>query len=457
MIARQLLRFLSLLLLVCHAQAGEPIGFTVLGASGTTYLRWITEKSNCPTVSWASGKQQAMTLRIGKSVIPERSGRIQIDNKASNFAENVCEIEWQAKEKKAKISGQIFKSPPKRYQRILFIGDTGCRMKASENAFQDCNHKNDWPFSLIAEAAAKKSPDLVVHLGDIHYRESPCPSDKPGCQKSPWGYGSDAWRADFFEPAKKLLTTTPWLFVRGNHESCARAGQGWFRYIDPNPWQNTRSCNRSEDDHLADYSPPYAFQLNDFSQLIVFDSSATTGKPLNKESQMFITYKKQLSEVNNFLEAKQQSIFLSHHPLLAVSPQKSNATVTAGGNKGLLSVFEDMNPQELTPRNMSWMMHGHIHAFEVLNFKTNHPSTIVMGNSGSMMEGVPPQKIPDNFEVANSAIVENFTSTDTYGFAILEIPNQENLAWTLSEFDVSGRPLVVCQLAGRKSTCVQKN
>ena len=69
-------------------------------------------------------------------------------------------------------------------------------------------------------------PDLVVHVGDYHYRENACPAGDAGCSTSPWGYGWDAWDADFFTPAKRLLAVAPWIVVRGNHESCDRAGQG---------------------------------------------------------------------------------------------------------------------------------------------------------------------------------------------------------------------------------------
>jgi hypothetical protein len=42
-----------------------------------------------------------------------------------------------------------------------------------------------------------------------------------------------AWRDDFFMPATRLMKTSPWLFVRGNHELCSRAGPGWFYLLDP--------------------------------------------------------------------------------------------------------------------------------------------------------------------------------------------------------------------------------
>src|SRR6516225_8754599 len=45
-------------------------------------------------------------------------------------------------------------------------------------------------------------------------------------------YGWKVWNNDFFKPSAPLLATAPWIMVRGNHETCARAGEGWFRFLD---------------------------------------------------------------------------------------------------------------------------------------------------------------------------------------------------------------------------------
>ncbi|MDW4746763.1 metallophosphoesterase, partial [Escherichia coli] len=82
-----------------------------------------------------------------------------------------------------------------------------------------------------------------LHVGDYHYRENACPPDVAGCQGSPWGYGWDTWQADLFQPAAPLMAAAPWVLVRGNHEECARAGQGWFRFLDPRPYSAARSCD----------------------------------------------------------------------------------------------------------------------------------------------------------------------------------------------------------------------
>ena len=87
--------------------------------------------------------------------------------------------------------------------------------------------------AAFGSAAAASQPDLVIHVGDYLYRESECPKNM-GCSGSPRGDNKgDAWYADFFEPASKLLAAAPWIMTRGNHEICSRAGRGYFLFLDP--------------------------------------------------------------------------------------------------------------------------------------------------------------------------------------------------------------------------------
>ena len=79
------------------------------------------------------------------------------------------------------------------------------------------------PFAALATAAAALKPDLVIHLGDYLYRETPCPASFAGCAGSPYGDNWAAWNADFFVPGAPLLAAAPWIVIRGNHEDCARA------------------------------------------------------------------------------------------------------------------------------------------------------------------------------------------------------------------------------------------
>ena len=99
-----------------------------------------------------------------------------------------CETYLPEKVNTVSVNGQSLALMKAQPQRIVIIGDTGCRMKLSD--FQNCNETNGgdkfWGFPKIIEAVAKTNPDLVIHMGDYHYRESPCPFYSSGCQ-GPWG------------------------------------------------------------------------------------------------------------------------------------------------------------------------------------------------------------------------------------------------------------------------------
>ena len=218
------------------------------------------------------------------------------------------------------------------------LGDTGCKIKLSDGAFQRCNDHAAWPLAAVADAAASVAPDLVIHVGDYLYRENACPAGNAGCAGSPWGYGWDAWEADLFAPAAKLMAVAPWIVVRGNHESCARAGQGWWRLIDPRPFAPRQDCNDPGDDAIGDYSEPYAVPLGAAAgadtQFIVFDSSLVGVAPLAPSSAMFRTYRAELERAFALAARRPQAFFMNHHPVLAFAPNPADPASPYPGNGG---------------------------------------------------------------------------------------------------------------------------
>jgi hypothetical protein len=140
----------------------------------------------------------------------------------------------------ARIGATVLPVPMAQPQRILVLGDTGCRIKGA--ALQACNDPTAWPFPQLAEAAAKLKPDLIIHLGDYLYRESACPPGNAGCAGSPWGDNWVSWQADFYAPAAPLLAAAPIVLVRGNHEDCLRAGLGWLRLQGPSGFDPAAPC-----------------------------------------------------------------------------------------------------------------------------------------------------------------------------------------------------------------------
>lgn len=327
-------------------------------------------------------------------------------------------------------------------------------MKASDNAFQACNDPVRWPFAQVATSAAALKPDLVIHIGDIHYRESPCPAGNSGCADSPWGYGYDAWKADLFTPAAPLLAAAPWLFVRGNHESCFRAGQGWFRFVDAAAWSRERSCDAPALDADADFTRPYAVPVSADSQLIIFDSSKSSGKPYAPNDAAYLTYAAQMTLVGKLAERAKHSFFLSHHPLLAFAPMDAAGSAKPGGSRGLQAAFANVYPLRLFPDAVDMVMHGHIHLFEAVSFASAHPVSMVLGNSGSATEGHAPLAVPDGAEVFPGTAVDDYAARSEFGFAVLERGDGEaHTPWRLTEYDVFGRAQICCDIRGSKSRC----
>lgn len=430
--------------------------FTVKAASDRSVVRVVTRNTLCPDIVWADGQRERMRVRAEAVLVPLRGDSVQSDSKPAHFDVLTCQVEWRQNATGATVENRVVPAPHKQINRIVLIGDTGCRMKASDNAFQQCLDATRWPFAQVAASAALMKPDLVIHLGDIHYRESPCPIANAGCANSPWGYGMDAWRADLFEPAAPLLAAAPWLFVRGNHESCFRAGQGWFRFIDGDAWTSARSCDSPVNDINADFTAPYAVPLGADEQLIVFDSSKSSGKPYAPSDAAFRNYVSQMKEVAALAKRRPHNFFLSHHPLLAFAPEDGAGRARPGGSRGLQSAFAVAYPERLFPDAVNVVMHGHIHLFEAIGFSSDHPASFILGNAGSATEGRAPTTLDAGAQPYVNAHVEDYASNSDFGFAVLDRVENSNAAqWRITEYDTLGRMKIVCEIQGAKSRCHQ--
>ena len=422
--------------------------YTVQTEAGAGIARVITAAGNCPAIE-IDGRVQAMTLRAAPATIAGRDASKQ-DNKPAIFPLRSCDAPLPRGTVSAQVGTFAFPLAPAEHTRIVILGDTGCRMKQSDREFQACNDASAWPYAAIIKSAAALKPDLVIHVGDYHYRESPCPPGNAGCAGSPWGFGFDVWDADFLAPSAPLLKAAPWVFMRGNHESCARAGQGWFRFLDPAPWSALRSCDDRANDDVADYSAPYALPLNAATQLIVFDSSRAGLKAYKPDDTAYKTYLPQLQEVDRLAARAPHNFFLAHHPVLGFAPNPRGPTYP--GNPGMQSMMALVHPQRLYPASVDLAMHGHVHLFEALSFASDHPATLVLGNSGSAADIDLPAPLPATLMPAPGAIIDDFVSWSGYGFASLEFVNQ---AWQLTEFDVQGRAMFKCALKDGKSRCTR--
>ena len=415
--------------------------------SGGWQVRAITTAATCPTIRWSQGSA-LMATRAAPGAVAPRGDAVQPESKPALFASRSCEAAWPDAAAEVRVGERQLKRPAAEPRHIVLVGDSGCRLKASENAFQDCQDAAAWPYARIARSAAAGAPDLVIHVGDIHYRESPCPAGRPGCAGSPWGYGQDTWMADLFEPAAPLLAAAPWVFARGNHETCSRAGAGWFRFLDPRAWSASASCQGPQDDPASDFTEPYAVPLSADTQLIVFDSSFVSGKAYPPGHPVALRYAAQLQRVAELARARPHSFFLNHHPVLAFGGSASGEPKP--GNAGLLSVMASVQPGRLYAPGVDAVLNGHVHLYQALSFAGDQPATLVTGNGGSMMEGQVDPARALRQQPAPGATVARYDTQPGYGYATLD---REAEGWRLTEHAVDGRALSRCLLRGQQLAC----
>jgi hypothetical protein len=371
--------------------------------------------------------------------------------KALAFPVDVCEAPVAPATRALQIGDRVLPAIAAEPRRIIVLGDTGCRLKGA--TVQACNDPAQWPFPEVARSAAALAPDLVIHVGDYHYRETPCPVDATGCKGSPWGYGWDVWNTDFFTPAAPLLAAAPWVFVRGNHEECARAGQGWFRLLAPEPWTSARSCDLPADDDDANFTPPYAVPLGAGLQLIVFDSAAAGWKPLDRshphDAAAWNAYTANWQAVAALAARPgMRSVFTSHHPLLAFAPDpRPDATEPFPGTASLLETLRAQDGDALYPPGIGLALHGHVHLFEALGFADGHPVTIVAGQGGDLRDPRLPDPLPPHATPTPGVRLAQATTSDTFGFLLLTRAEGGPTTWNLTAYRADGSVLTRCTIA----------
>jgi hypothetical protein len=289
----------------------------------------------------------------------------------------------------------------------------------------------------------------VIHVGDYLYRETACPPTFAGCRGSPWGYGWDAWHADLFVPAAPLMRAAPWIVVRGNHEVCARAGQGWFRLLDSSPFDALRSCDDPARDDDADYSPTYAIPIASDAQVVVFDSSRAEYQPLTEQDAQFQKYRAQFDQARaHAAKPGMSTLFTGHHPMLGFVPQR-NAQPLAG-NAALQSVATTLFGTNYFPAGVILALHGHIHDFQAIAFKGTQPATLVVGISGGLLDPPFPDPFPPQLAPAPGAAVARISYAARFGFMLME---RDGAGWRMTAHARDGAVIAHCAFAARRLDC----
>jgi hypothetical protein len=378
--------------------------------------RVITAESRCPTIR-IDGAASGMTPRA------------QPD---SDFPLTVCEAAIPKSARRAAIGAADLPLPAARIDRIVIFGDTGCRLKGAD--IQNCDKPEDWPFATVARLAAGHHPDLVIHVGDYYYRESPCPAGRAGCAGSPWGDNWASWNADFFAPAQPLLAAAPWVMVRGNHEDCVRGGPGWYRLLDGAA--SPLACPGA-------VSAPMRVDLGGLA-LDVLDSAGTDDRATPPAA--VASFAAQLDAVKT-APSKGGAWIVTHRPIWGMVP------VAKAGPIGPLEVPINATEQAAARgrdlAGVTMVVSGHIHHFASFSFAGSRPAQLIVGTGGDVGEPSDTPRFIDGQVKLDGMAARRF-GFDRYGFLVLE---RKADGWAGAFYDVRDRPIANCRLAGRALDC----
>ena len=419
-----------LVIWIIPARAAPVQTWVQMAPGGGSVVRVLTQADKCPELR-VDSHALPMTERAAPATLPLRANKAGQATPAA-FPTRVCEAHLPRRAHRASLQSQSLPLPRARINRIVLIGDTGCRLKASEAAWQNCNDPAQWPFAAIAVRAAALHPDLVLHVGDYHYRENPCPADQPQCAGTPAGYGEAGWRADFLDPAAPLLAAAPWVMVRGNHEECARAGQGWWRLLDPHPLRAGSDCVDPANDATSNQTDPYAVRLGGNAQLVVADlMELASGKP--GDSATIVTFAHDMAAINRLARRSRTSFFTAHFPFNPVLWDKRGPNAVAIGGKPL----DAFNPPPL--RHIRAMLAGHIHLFQVARF-SDRPTQVITGFSGTL-EDVPlgPASLAETTGKPGAPTLTALTTIPgRFGYALIE---RRAHGWRLTAYGADGKAM----------------
>ena len=377
--------------------------------SGGAEVRLVTEAPACPTMR-VDGAIRSMVQRAGP---------------VEAFPDRVCAARLRIGDRRIVVEGRALRAPRARPERLVILGDSGCRLKG--RLIQDCRDPAGWPFPRIAALAAARKPDLVIHVGDYYYRETPCPAGNTGCAGSPYGDRWATWKAELFDPAAPLLAAAPWVFARGNHEDCKRGAGGWFRQLDAAPTPKT--CPADSDTFAVDLGGPALFVVdsNDTDDLLA---------PADKVARFG-------ARLDAVKPGPGGAWILTHRPFWN-SSRLGNLVAD-----GLVNATERAAAKDRDLSGVDLILSGHVHNFTSVSFGAARPPQLVVGTGGDTLDldDAPP---PAMGTAAVDGLPAELFTMGRFGYFVFDRRGED---WVGRFYDTHDRTAVVCVLHRRNLAC----
>ncbi len=438
---------------------GEPVAMARILLAGTD--------APCPSLEHSEGWGDMRAMKPRKNPDPD------------HFGVTVCEALYPTDGSTMFVSGTSIRLPPVPpvVSRIAVFGDTGC--KPSDQKGCDTTGSRQWPFGIMANAAtgASPSPDLILHMGDYNYRGTPGHIKVKGnkvrvydagdnapnvcCRLSGPYYGQNSvgsespdtwenWKADFFGPAENLLRAAPWIFARGNHELCSRAGPGWFYFLDLGSDLLEGSagqlhCPPAESKEPLVFREPYRVDLGGLSVVVIDSANACDQGDLHQTH-----FDEQFASIQVLVKDAPDANAMwlqSHRPLWAVKKREDDTPKSQLDDSGKYTLIDatlqSAYASHPVPKQVHLVVSGHMHRFQAIDLETKDntrlPSQLVIGNGGVSLAKNRP-KAP--FSLTFAGLKARGFGLSKFGY--MDIHLKEDGAWKGRLLDDQGGLLAEC-------------
>lgn len=327
-----------------------------------------------------------------------------------------------------------------------------------------------------------RNPDFVIHLGDYRY-------DTESVRI--W----DKWNSDFFSRvADGPLMQTPWAFVRGNHETCDRAGRGWYFFFGPE--DSSIKCSAGDTRLITSWY----FEARDSRpsatapfRFVFVGTAPSISDPYDTDSKhtpdcatalkapgpldRFALWDKAVCEFDQALRwTRDRSVtglpigtwFVMHKPIWGLdtshwTPRQTDHDVGAALEAAVkLSSAPECSPYDPSNCGLKGVLGAHEHMFTNVVFeRTELPQQFVVGHSGVKLD--PPPGQFDDLNAVQSCWVKRMNSrglhkahrngiaaqyrgrsgrglgNEAFGYLLLERSIQEPSGWAGTVFYRDGQ------------------
>ena len=382
----------------------------------------------------------------------------------NNFPVTVCETTLSAETNYYDMSKAIkINAVSLQPSAILIYGDSGCKTK-------DCATGPARYFEKLAEIGIKEKPELILHMGDYNYRgtSGSITGTVFAYDAGDGGYGGAScglnetyysqnatgsprpdswanWNQDFFVPARALLSSAPWVFARGNHELCSRAGPGWFYFFGPGsslPGGIAQGACPNQGDfntppvtavnHIS-MIPPYLLEFKHLRLWVMDSANACDAGSANSLTSQYQTQFEQLQA----LPQNKTTWMMTHRPLWGIVNTSGQTSINTMLQTALVAT-----KNKTLPTSVTLSLSGHMHLYQSLTFTpaSGRPSQLVVGNSGIELEK---SDINGDFQsVPVDGVAASGNGLSKFG--LLSVKFNKNGTWHGAMLDEEGSAFVKC-------------